>query len=596
MRCKPVLQTTMLCCSLTLLMTSGCGEESTPSPIDEPNESDTPSAESAEGQPGAPDTARGAPPPADLPAAFTDYVPTYHDKKVAFDMVYIPGDLAKQIKPFYVAKTEVTWEMFEFWMNGEDLGTASEQAEARSKGLRPSYLGHGHPQTDLGLIDDKQQPAIGMSWRVAQTFCRWLSEQTGKHYRLPTDNEWQYLLEQSGGVPEDSKNLLNHALFVDNADWEELLFTKPRRVAQGKPDRFGLYDLIGNAAEWVQPMGGKRWVRGGHFGMEAKDFTDDWLSVEDHSVWNESYPALPLSESWYIDHYYQGIRLVCSIDLNSNQISTYSKPAEEQEASKPIDVSKLPDAFTDHVLGYQEKQVPFEMVLIPGNEAKGIKPFYIGETEVPRAMFLRWSYGDDLDNSKEFYDLQKKDLRPSVIYGEHIALRVARDRPDWMEIPALGMSWLTAEAYCIWLSEQTGKSYRLPTDREWMHVLKLSGGVPSDRGILLEEALLLDNVERDFLEWEQPRRVDEGKPNKLGLINLLGNATEWVQPTEGQRWVRGGHFGLKAEELTDDWRAVENNEVWNASYPEYPLSKYWYLDFFYTGLRLVCEADSIEPE
>jgi formylglycine-generating enzyme required for sulfatase activity len=154
------------------------------------------------------------------------------------------------------------------------------------------------------------------------------------------------------------------------------------------------------------------------------------------------------------------------------------------------------------------------------------------------------------------------------------------------------MSWRTAQAYCLWLSEQTGKKYRLPTDEEWMHVLELSGGVPEDREALLSIALFEDNVEWGELGFfPQPRRVDEGKLNKLGLINLLGNATEWVEPAEKEKWVRGGHFGLKADAFTKDWRAVEDQSVWNESYPQLPYSRFWYLDFYYTGLRLVCEAE-----
>ncbi|MFK7790777.1 MAG: formylglycine-generating enzyme family protein, partial [Phycisphaeraceae bacterium] len=176
------------------------------------------------------------------------------------------------------------------------------------------------------------------------------------------------------------------------------------------------------------------------------------------------------------------------------------------------------------------------------------------------------------------------------MYGDHIALGVARDRPDWLDIPAIGMSWLTAQAYCDWLSEETGKTYRLPTDEEWMYVLELSGGVPKERETLLSQGLFDDNAdlgERWF--YPQPRRVDEGTPNRLGLLNLLGNATEWVEPTEKERWVRGGHFGLKAKDFTNDWRAVEDQEIWNETYPQVPASRFWYLDFYYTGLRLVCE-------
>ena len=242
--------------------------------------------------------------------------------------------------------------------------------------------------------------------------------------------------------------------------------------------------------------------------------------------------------------------------------------------------------------GYQKEQVPFEMVLIPGSEEDGIKPFYIGATEVSRKMLLRWSYGDDLEDYKEYHRLMELGLRPSPNWSEHIALHLARDEKNWLDYPALAPSWLTAQSFCLWLSEQTGKTYRLPTDQEWMHVLQLSGGVPKSREALLSQAVLKDNAPDDELEIDkEPRPVVYGKPNKLGLYHLLGNAAEWVQPEGNKRWVRGGHFMLKADELTDHWQAIEDQEVWNETYPNYPQSRFWYLDFYVTGIRLVCEVE-----
>lgn len=241
-------------------------------------------------------------------------------------------------------------------------------------------------------------------------------------------------------------------------------------------------------------------------------------------------------------------------------------------------------------MGYGQEQVPFEMVLIPGSAEDGIRPFYMCKTEVSRKMFLRWAYGDDLDDWKQYHRLVDQDLRPSPIYTEHIAMHVARDEPDWLDYPALAASWRTARAYCLWLSEQTGRVHRLPTDEEWMHVLRLSGGVPKDPEVLLRQAVLEDNSKYDrFMTYKEPRQVLWGKPNKLGLYHLLGNAAEWVQPVGEERWVRGGHFLLKADQLTQDWRAVEDQRAWNETYPQLPPSRHWYLDFYVTGIRLVCE-------
>ncbi|MEM6506606.1 MAG: SUMF1/EgtB/PvdO family nonheme iron enzyme [Planctomycetota bacterium] len=317
MPCKPVLQTTMLCGSLTLLMTSGCGEEGTPSPIDEPNEIDTPSAESAEDQPKAPDTARAAPPAADLPASFTDSVQGYHQKQVPFEMILIPGDEAKGIKPFYIGKTEVSRAMFLRWAYGDDVEDAFELAKLIEKGLRPSpiYSEHVALHVARGKGDWLAYPAIGMSHLTARSYCLWLSEKTGKRYRLPNDVEWLHALELSGGVPNDREALLRQAMLEDNTEWTiDGFFPEPRRVAEGEPNRLGLVNLLGNATEWVESDAEDRWVRGGHFGLKADDLTETWKAIEDQSVWNETYPQLPYSRFWYLDFYYTGLRLVCEVE------------------------------------------------------------------------------------------------------------------------------------------------------------------------------------------------------------------------------------------------------------------------------------------
>lgn len=256
----------------------------------------------------------GAPQPAtkpiELPASFTDHAP-YPGLRVAFDMVLIPGNAAQGIKPFYVGKTEVTWDMFGRWSYGDDLVTTDQIKRDLDQGLRPSELYADRPNARMGF---GKRPAIGMTHETAQLYCDWLSKKTGRAYRLPTDAEWSHLLTLSGGIPSNREHLLSQSVLQENAPLDDLgLDVISAKVASKQPNRLGLYDLIGNAAEWVQPQGDKRSVRGGHFQLNAKQLTADWRSVEDFDIWNASSPQIPTDASWYIDHSYQGIRLVCEV-------------------------------------------------------------------------------------------------------------------------------------------------------------------------------------------------------------------------------------------------------------------------------------------
>ena len=249
-----------------------------------------------------------------LPECYTERVPMAAGQYAQYEMVLIPGSADGRVAPFYIGRTEVTWDMFMEWCYGTEL-SSREHVRLIDMGLRPSIIGMGHPQIEYGWANDEKGPAVGLSWQTARAYCIWLTAVTGRSYRLPTDTEWQHVFELSGGVPNDERTLLSRAVLQDNAELHEIIeFAMPRTVAQGEPDALGLYDLLGNAAEWVQPMAGRRWVRGGHFDLPADAFTPDWRAFEDQEVWNASYPQLPYSRHWYIDHVYQGIRLVCEVE------------------------------------------------------------------------------------------------------------------------------------------------------------------------------------------------------------------------------------------------------------------------------------------
>jgi formylglycine-generating enzyme len=92
-----------------------------------------------------------------------------------------------------------------------------------------------------------QQPVTGPSWFEAVRYCEWLSAQTARTYRLPTDAEWEHAarggLEQKNFPWGDDspQSLPNYA-----TRWQ----TGPEPVARYAPNALGLYDICDNVHEW----------------------------------------------------------------------------------------------------------------------------------------------------------------------------------------------------------------------------------------------------------------------------------------------------------------------------------------------------------
>ena len=108
--------------------------------------------------------------------------------------------------------------------------------------------GRKQPQ-DQGWGRDRR-PAINVSWEDAVAYCVWLSAQTGRTYRLPSEAQWEYACragtQTRWSCGDDDKALGDHAWFKANAAGQ----THP--VGEKRPTPWGLHDLHGNVWEWVQ--------------------------------------------------------------------------------------------------------------------------------------------------------------------------------------------------------------------------------------------------------------------------------------------------------------------------------------------------------
>ena len=99
--------------------------------------------------------------------------------------------------------------------------------------------------------DRKTHPVVNVSWDDAYQYARWLSKQTGRKYRLPSEAEWEY----AARAGTRSSYWWGYRIGRENAhcfDCKSGLHPrKPAKVGLFKPNPFGVYDSAGNVWEWV---------------------------------------------------------------------------------------------------------------------------------------------------------------------------------------------------------------------------------------------------------------------------------------------------------------------------------------------------------
>lgn len=217
---------------------------------------------------------------------------------VKFEMVLVEGGATN---PFYIGRTEVTWDLYDVFALGLDKPADTSVADATARPSEP----YGAPDQGWGHAGF---PAISVTRTAAEAFCQWLSKKTGKTYRLPTDAEWTHVaalaIGQAPLTPARADRLAWHRANAGER-------THP--VATKDPDAIGMFDLFGNAAEWVVTPDGVAAVRGGSYRDPPTAVGPSARSVQDPS-WNERDPQLPKSRWWLSDGPFVGFRVVREID------------------------------------------------------------------------------------------------------------------------------------------------------------------------------------------------------------------------------------------------------------------------------------------
>jgi len=431
-----------------------------------------------------------------------------------------------------------------------------------------------------GFEQGPTHPAVLVSWDDAHAFCAWLTERERKaggigpqdSYRLPSDHEWSCAAgiadredpaatpeQKDAGLPDvyawgsvwppppgagnfNGMEIEGKALTDVGAPIEGYRDDFPSTAPVGSfpPNRWRLYDLSGNVWERCEdlfrPGGTTRVVRGAAF--------SDQLPAKLKLSCRLDRPP---------DHQtiYMGIRVV---------LATAAAPTA---AANPPPTAATKDTPFVNSLG-------MKFVPVPGTDVL----FCIHETR--KQDYAAYARGDAAaaEKAKEF------------------ALKFGAGPND----PLPYATWDDAQAFCAWLSRTEGRTYRLPTDREWSYAVGIGDqekwnadttpatvnqvpdqfpwgtGWPPPKGAgnYRDETY---NARNSNADGNYIQGYDDGfntfapvmsfTPNRLGLYDLGGNAWEWVadwyDASKSKHTLRGAdYFASDPDRLLSSRRYAPN--------------------------------------
>ena len=158
------------------------------------------------------------------------------------DTISHEADHKPVIEPFLLAKFPVTNEEYKRFIDA--TGYAAPETNTFGSKYR-LWSGRTYPP------EIARQPVVNVSWNDANAYCAWLSKSSGKTYKLPTEEQWEFAAR--GGLkskPYPWGDKADKTLARYGQKWNG---TKTLRdVDFGKPNDYGLYGMSGNVWQWVE--------------------------------------------------------------------------------------------------------------------------------------------------------------------------------------------------------------------------------------------------------------------------------------------------------------------------------------------------------
>jgi formylglycine-generating enzyme len=220
----------------------------------------------------------------ETPAALARAYPQYETKRLQDLADETPVHRVRITRPFYLGRQEVTVGQFRRFLEASGYVPESVADGTGGYGYNPTYDPATSPRGDAfegrdpryswrnpGFPQGDDHPVLNVTWNDAVALTDWLTRHEGRRYRLPTEAEWEYACRANAGAGQrtryqggdDPATLLTTANTFDAesaVNWPQwarfalpghdgFAFTAP--VGSFAPNAFGLYDMHGNAWEWI---------------------------------------------------------------------------------------------------------------------------------------------------------------------------------------------------------------------------------------------------------------------------------------------------------------------------------------------------------
>ena len=149
-----------------------------------------------------------------------------------------------------------TLELGEYAIGKYPVTNREYQAFLQESGRRPpgGWNGDQYPENKAG------HPVVDVNWDDAMAYCAWLSQKTGKAYRLPSEAEWEKAARGADGRVYPWGNVFDEA----NANTQAARIGDTTPVGQFSPQGdspYGCADMAGNVWEWTRSLWGKNWKK-----------------------------------------------------------------------------------------------------------------------------------------------------------------------------------------------------------------------------------------------------------------------------------------------------------------------------------------------